>query len=179
MKILLHRTIVVVLFGILILFLKKRRFIRHGTRRRFSVLDRIPDQIRNMRDLVDASHEDCREQLRMNRATFHKLCSFLQSLCGLKCSRNVTVEEKVAMFLSILAHHTKNRCVKFQFKRSGQTVSKHFHSVLRCILRLHIRFLSKTHGPLENVDKKYIPRRQSLICFMYTVIKFVSFFFMC
>ncbi|KAL8503755.1 hypothetical protein ACS0TY_022465 [Phlomoides rotata] len=45
---------------------------------------------------------------------------------GLRSSRNITVSEKVAMFLCILAHHTKNHCVKFQFKRSGQTVSKHF-----------------------------------------------------
>ncbi|KAL8494929.1 hypothetical protein ACS0TY_019195 [Phlomoides rotata] len=95
-------------------------------RMRFSVLDRVPTQIKNLSDLVDISDEDCRDQLRMDRATFHKLCDMLQSFGGLKSSRRVTVTEKVAMFLSILAHHTKNRCVKFQFKRSGQTM----HSLL-------------------------------------------------
>ncbi|KAL8546196.1 hypothetical protein ACS0TY_006058 [Phlomoides rotata] len=62
-------------------------------------------------------------------------------LGGLSSSRNVIVSEKVAMFFSVLAHHTKNRCVKFQFRRSGQTVSKHFHAVLNCVLRLHNLFL--------------------------------------
>ncbi|KAL8508480.1 hypothetical protein ACS0TY_018926 [Phlomoides rotata] len=35
----------------------------------------------------------------------------------------------------------RRRTVKFQFKRSGQTVSKHFHAVLHCVLRLHSTFL--------------------------------------
>ncbi|KAL8470541.1 hypothetical protein ACS0TY_033184 [Phlomoides rotata] len=74
----------------------------------------------------------------MDRAAFHKLCFILQTVCGLKSSRRVGVPEKVAKFLSILAHHTKNRCVKFAFKRSGQTVSKHFHAVLKSVLRLHV-----------------------------------------
>ncbi|KAL8520922.1 hypothetical protein ACS0TY_011466 [Phlomoides rotata] len=61
----------------------------------------------------------------MDRAAFHKLCFILQSVCGLKCSRRVSVSEKVAMFLSILAHHMKNRCVKFAFKRfKGFAVSR-------------------------------------------------------
>ncbi|KAL8495822.1 hypothetical protein ACS0TY_019799 [Phlomoides rotata] len=59
----------------------------------------------------------------------------------LKSSKNIIVAEKVAMFLFILAHYTKNKCVKFQFKRSGQTVSKHFHAVLQCVLKLHYLFL--------------------------------------
>ncbi|KAL8549417.1 hypothetical protein ACS0TY_008305 [Phlomoides rotata] len=79
----------------------------------------------------------------MDRAAFHKLCFILQTVCGLKSSRRVCVSEKVAMFLSILAYHTKNRCVKFTFKRSGQTVSKHFHVVLNSVLRLHSMFLVK------------------------------------
>ncbi|KAL8479155.1 hypothetical protein ACS0TY_026130 [Phlomoides rotata] len=99
---------------------------------------------------IDVSDDDCRDQLRMDRATFHKLCYMLQSVGGLKTSRRVTVTEKVAMFLSVLAHHTKNRCVKFQFKRSGQTVSKHFHAVLHCVLRMQSLFLVKPHPVTED-----------------------------
>ncbi|KAL8476505.1 hypothetical protein ACS0TY_028979 [Phlomoides rotata] len=65
--------------------------------RRFSVLDKIPSQIQNMRDLVEVSDNDCKDQLRMDRATFHKLCHLLQSVGGLSSSRNVTVAKKVAM----------------------------------------------------------------------------------
>ncbi|KAL8552508.1 hypothetical protein ACS0TY_001262 [Phlomoides rotata] len=94
----------------------------------------------------------------MDRAAFHKLCFILQSVCGLKCSRRVSVPEKVAMFLSILAHHTKNRCVKFAFKRSGQTVSKHFHVVLNSVLRLHAMFLV---NPQPITEDETDPRWQS------------------
>ncbi|KAL8550718.1 hypothetical protein ACS0TY_009210 [Phlomoides rotata] len=150
MNILVRRTIVVFSTGLLILLLNKHRRRVSRRRRRFSVLDRIPTQIKNLSDLVDLSDEDCRDQLRMNRATFYKLCFMLQSMGGLKSSRRVTVTKKVAMFLSVLAHHTKNRCVKFQFKRSGQTVSKHFHAVLHCVLRMQSLFLVKPHPVNED-----------------------------
>ncbi|KAL8503081.1 hypothetical protein ACS0TY_021994 [Phlomoides rotata] len=85
----------------------------------------------------------CHGRWRGSGNFFHKLCFILQSVCGLKCSRRVSVPKKVAIFLSILAHHTKNRCVKFTFKRSGQTISKHFHALLNSALRMHAMFLVK------------------------------------
>ncbi|KAL8486584.1 hypothetical protein ACS0TY_023318 [Phlomoides rotata] len=98
--------------------------------RMFSLLDQIPGQIRNMRDLVEWSDEACKNMLRMDRLAFVRLCTLLQSVGGLRNSRHVSIQEKVAMIFTILAHHTNNRSVKFQFRRSGQTVSKHFHGCL-------------------------------------------------
>ncbi|KAL8499382.1 hypothetical protein ACS0TY_022378 [Phlomoides rotata] len=93
--------------------------VQNVRRRKYTVLDKFLGQMRNMHDLVMVSDDDCKDQLRMDRASFHKLCGLVCTFGGLKSSRNISVEEKVAMFLSILAHHTKNRCVKFRFKRSG------------------------------------------------------------
>ncbi|KAL8526195.1 hypothetical protein ACS0TY_015425 [Phlomoides rotata] len=56
-------------------------------------------------------------------------------------NRYVSVEEQVSMFLSILAHHKKNRVVKFDYHRSGQTVSHYVHIVLQDVLSLHIVLL--------------------------------------
>ncbi|KAL8495980.1 hypothetical protein ACS0TY_019918 [Phlomoides rotata] len=120
--------------------------------------------MKNMSYLCEVSDEDYKDQLRMDRAAFHKLCFILQSVCGLKCSRRVSVSKKVAMFLSILAHHTKNRCVKFAFKRSGQTVSKHFHTVLNGVLRLHAMFLVK---PQPIVEDDTDPRWQQFQDFLF------------
>ncbi|KAL8508172.1 hypothetical protein ACS0TY_018665 [Phlomoides rotata] len=53
------------------------------------------------------------------------------------------VEEQVAIFLSILAHHKKNKVVKFKFLRSGQTVSHYVHLVLGAVLELHCILLAK------------------------------------
>ncbi|KAL8508221.1 hypothetical protein ACS0TY_018706 [Phlomoides rotata] len=92
--------------------------------RRFSLLDSMPGQIRSLHDLVYANDDDCKDALRMDRAAFGGLCDLLQTIGGLRNSKYVSVQEKVAIFFSILAHHTKNRSVKFEFKRSGHTVSK-------------------------------------------------------
>ncbi|KAL8479171.1 hypothetical protein ACS0TY_026146 [Phlomoides rotata] len=114
--------------------------------------------MKNMSYLCEVSDADCRDQLRMDRATFHKLCFILQSVCGLKSSMRVCVSEKVAMFLSILSHHTKNRCVEFAFKRSGQTVSKHFHAVLNIVFRFNAMFLVRPQPITEdNMDPRFHP----------------------
>ncbi|PPD70354.1 hypothetical protein GOBAR_DD32770 [Gossypium barbadense] len=86
--------------------------------------------------LVHASDETCIEQVRMNRFTFFKLCEMLQTLGGLKSSRHMLVDEQVAMFLHIISHHLKNRVIKHHFNRSGETVSRSFHSVLNAVIRL-------------------------------------------
>ncbi|KAL8465036.1 hypothetical protein ACS0TY_034495 [Phlomoides rotata] len=156
LNMMLVNTIVLVSVGLIILTLNKRRRRMGVHRRTFTILDRIPAQIKNMSYLCEVSDADCRDQLRMDRASFHKLCFILQSVCGLKSSRRVCVSEKVAMFLSILSHHTKNRCVKFAFKRSGETVSKHFHAVLNSVLRLHAMFLVRPQ-PItdDNTDPRW------------------------
>ncbi|KAL8542394.1 hypothetical protein ACS0TY_003313 [Phlomoides rotata] len=147
-----QHTILVLIIGVIVLWLNERGKCRNVRRRRYTVLDKIPGQMRNMHDLVNVSDDDCKDQLRMDRSSFHKLCGLLRTFGGLKSSRNIGVEEKVAMFLSILAHHTKNRCVKFRFKRSGQTVSKHFNHVLNCILRLQDNFLVSAQAVDENTS---------------------------
>ncbi|KAL8476294.1 hypothetical protein ACS0TY_028824 [Phlomoides rotata] len=150
-----QHTILVCVLGIIVLWLSQRGWVRNVRRRKYIVLDKIPGQVRNMHDLVMVSDDDCKDQLRMDRASFHKLCGLVRTFGGLKSSRNISVEEKVAMFFSILAHHTKNRCVKFCFKRSGQTVSKHFNQVLNCGLSLQGMFLV----PAESVDENTLDPR--------------------
>ncbi|PPE00533.1 hypothetical protein GOBAR_DD02438 [Gossypium barbadense] len=86
--------------------------------------------------LVYASDETCIEQVRMNRSAFFKICEMLESIGGLKLSRNMLVDEQVAMFLHIISHHLKIRVIKHHFRRSGETVSRAFHSVLNAIIRL-------------------------------------------
>ncbi|KAL8481578.1 hypothetical protein ACS0TY_027910 [Phlomoides rotata] len=109
---------------------------RNCNRRRFSLLDQIPDQVRNLRDLVEVSDDDCKNMLCMDRREFNRFCNLLTNVGGLKNSKHIVAREKVGMFLYILAHHTKNRAIKFQFKRSGQTISKYFYEVLQSILVL-------------------------------------------
>ncbi|KAL8471992.1 hypothetical protein ACS0TY_029288 [Phlomoides rotata] len=153
-----HRTVVFMTIAFTFIWFSQRRVFRNNHRRRFSMLDRIPGQISNLRDLVDVSDEDCKNVLRMDRITFSRFCNLLQISAGLTNSKHVTVKEIESrnFFLCILAHHTKNRCVRYKFKRSGQMISKHFHFVLQCVLKLHSLFLVQPQPvPKDSIDPRW------------------------
>ncbi|KAL5549131.1 hypothetical protein UlMin_004362 [Ulmus minor] len=106
--------------------------------------------------LVHESDATSLDNLRMTRHAFTKLCTMLQTIGGLRGSKYVCIDEQVAMFLHILAHHVKNRVIKFQFLRSGQTVSRYFHNVLHSIICLH-RELLKRPEPIHanSIDERW------------------------
>ncbi|KAL7212914.1 hypothetical protein ACSBR2_015585 [Camellia fascicularis] len=86
--------------------------------------------------LVRESDITCIEQLRMDRHCFMMLCHIFRTIGGLGHSKNVTSEEKMALFLYVLAHDLKVRKLKFDFFRSGETVIRHFNDVLKPVLCL-------------------------------------------
>ncbi|KAH1030763.1 hypothetical protein J1N35_042937 [Gossypium stocksii] len=55
---------------------------------------------------------------------------------GLKSSRNMLVDEQVAMFLHIISHHLKNRVIKYHFNKFEETNSRSFHNVLNAVICL-------------------------------------------
>ncbi|KAL8512448.1 hypothetical protein ACS0TY_018792 [Phlomoides rotata] len=86
----------------------------------------------------------------MSRCAFSRLCHLIEISGGLQSTRNCTIAEQVTMFLSILAHQTKDRIVKSNHIRLGRTVSKHFHRVLNSVIRLHSILLSQPRPIDEN-----------------------------
>ncbi|GFP88371.1 hypothetical protein PHJA_000980800 [Phtheirospermum japonicum] len=110
----------------------------------------------------------------MDRNAFGRLSALLENVGGLVSSRNVQISEMVAIFLSALAHHTKNRVLKFNLQRSGHTISINFNRVLHAVLRLHTVFAPELRpvddlctdetwrwfkGCLGALDGTYIPVR--------------------
>ncbi|CAN1130847.1 Protein ALP1-like [Linum perenne] len=75
------------------------------------------------------------EQLRMERHIFLQLCEELKNH-GLCPSKNITVQEQVAMFLMILAHSNSARDNAEDFQHSTATVSKYFGIVLKAVIRM-------------------------------------------
>ncbi|KAI8531644.1 hypothetical protein RHMOL_Rhmol11G0152300 [Rhododendron molle] len=114
---------------------RDRQRIRHKPHLRANP-NYFQHQIDALNRLVHQSDTTCHNQLRVNRHTFMTLCHLLTEN-GLEPSRNVTVVEKVVIFLWILSHHTKNKRTILQFWRSGETISRHFHTVLIAVLRLN------------------------------------------
>ncbi|KAG8382613.1 hypothetical protein BUALT_Bualt05G0095700 [Buddleja alternifolia] len=140
----------------------------------YSLKSKILKQIEYMHDLISYNDETCINNLRMSRNGFGRLCFILENVGGLSPTKNVLVSEQVAIFLSVLAHHTKNRIVKHHFKRSGYTIITHFNNVLTALLKLHTLFLVKPvpievncrnerwkrfKGHLRALDGTYIPLR--------------------
>lgn len=97
-----------------------------------------------MKQLVET--EKCRDIIRMGPKAFMLLCHKLRATGIVKDTLRSTVEEQVAKFLHIIGHNVKNRTVSFFFHRSGETVSRHFHNVLRAIISLEDEFLVQPSG---------------------------------
>ncbi|XP_031116589.1 uncharacterized protein LOC116020245 [Ipomoea triloba] len=92
----------------------------------------------------------------MDGRALAKLCDLLRTHGNLKDSRNATIDEMVISFLHIVAHNIKNRVLKRQTTRSGETISRQFHAVLNSILRLHNMLLRKPEPIQDNsVDERW------------------------
>jgi len=130
-------------------------FLALAYRRRCFKIERriINEELRN--EKLFQLDTTCLSELHMDRRTFYILCEMLRDVGGSKGTHNMELEEIVAQFLYILAHHLKNRTVKNTFFRSGETVSRQFNLCLLAVLKLH-HLLLKTLEPIqENSTNSY------------------------
>ncbi|GER25187.1 disease resistance protein, partial [Striga asiatica] len=104
-----------------------RRVRRRLTRASYSMSNRLLSQIEHMKVLVEISDRTCIEQRRMDRSTFGHLWYLLEHIGSLRNTRDIQISEEVAIFLSVLAHHKRN---------------KFFHNV--AVLRLHPILLAES-----------------------------------
>ncbi|CAI0390571.1 unnamed protein product [Linum tenue] len=84
----------------------------------------------------------------MGPKAFKTLVHILRERNLLNDNKNSSVEEQVALFLYKLAHNVRNRVVNFFFRWSGETISRHFHGVLKAILSLEAAFLVQPNGSI-------------------------------
>ncbi|KAL2938739.1 Werner syndrome ATP-dependent helicase-like protein [Bienertia sinuspersici] len=78
---------------------------------------------------------------------------------GLVTTRNVTVLEVIAFFLHTLAHDLKSRTIGTVFTRSGETVSRQFHTVLKALMKIGNFYIKQmddilTRVLLEEINNK-------------------------
>ncbi|XP_020254016.1 uncharacterized protein LOC109831086 [Asparagus officinalis] len=81
--------------------------------------------------------------VRMRSGAFLKLAKTMRTNHLLKDSRFITVEEQLAITLNILGHKSKNRMMRTQFIRSGETVSRYFNRVLQAISCIQGRYMKQ------------------------------------
>ncbi|XP_077242690.1 uncharacterized protein LOC143883226 [Tasmannia lanceolata] len=72
------------------------------------------------------SDEHCHDLLQMNVECFTRFVHILKGTGRLTDTLHCSVEEQFAIFLHIISHDLRNRCMKAYFRRSGETVSRYF-----------------------------------------------------
>jgi hypothetical protein len=102
--------------------------------------------------MYDGSDITCYDKLRLTKRNFHDLCAILRERCGLRDSVYVSVEEKVAMFLLVVGHGLKLRLLRSDYKRSLETISRHFSDVLTAILSLSAEFIKLPDPSIQPPD---------------------------
>ncbi|KAJ0895219.1 hypothetical protein HanPSC8_Chr09g0397941 [Helianthus annuus] len=89
-----------------------------------------------IQEILNGHPRRCYEDFRLHVDVFKSLCLDLRMHYNLKETRNVSIEESVGIFLLILAHGCGNRLAQEIFNHSGETIQRHFHRVLRAVLKL-------------------------------------------
>ena len=84
----------------------------------------------------------------MGLPVFKKLVAILKDERFLKPSDLVSVEQQVLIFLYIAGNNASNRMAQERFQHSGETVSRHFHAVLKALVKLSGRYI---HLPNQTV----------------------------
>ncbi|XP_042448958.1 uncharacterized protein LOC122033868 [Zingiber officinale] len=82
----------------------------------------------------------------MSYDAFTRLVAILRGRGLLRDNQYSFVEEQVAKFLHILSGQGRVRSESFFFRRSTETISRHFHKVLRALITLQDQFLVQPNG---------------------------------
>ena len=80
------------------------------------------------------------------QSTIISLCNLFRQRGLVLDSINASVEEQVAMFLHVVGHNQRFRVVHQSFRRSIETVSRHFHQVLFAVEELRTNLIKPPSG---------------------------------
>jgi hypothetical protein len=65
---------------------------------------RVQERKQMLRNLYQSSNIYYYDSLRLSKTSFYVLCAILRKRCGLQDTLNVSVEDKLAIFLLIVGH---------------------------------------------------------------------------
>ena len=83
--------------------------------------------------IYNSTDAKCIAMLRMRRAPFFSLCNLFRTRGLVPEIAGCTVDEQVVMFLYVVGHNQRFRVVHQSFRRSIETVHRHFHQVLYAV----------------------------------------------
>ena len=77
--------------------------------------------------IYNSTYAECLSMLRMTRDPFYALCNLFRNRVLVLEKAGCIVEEQVAMFLHVVGHNQRFRVVHQSFRRSIETIHRHFH----------------------------------------------------
>lgn len=108
---------------------------------------------RTLEAIYHSSDVECISMIRMRRAPFFSLCNLFRTKGLLVDNAGVSIEEQVCMFLHVVGHNQRYRVVHHSFRRSIETVHRHFHQVLYAVGQLREDLI---RPPSTNVNVKIL-----------------------
>ncbi|CAI0388501.1 unnamed protein product [Linum tenue] len=136
--------------GLAELIEKRKSNPRLGRQPMDTDLVRHYDRQRHLELAIRRSDTYAYDRVRMNRTLFNSFCHLLITEGGLKRTRNVDIDEMVYTFLRTISHNEKNRTLILNLRRSGETISRSIHRVLRAVIRLNDMLMKKPVPIPEN-----------------------------
>ncbi|CAH9134645.1 unnamed protein product [Cuscuta epithymum] len=118
--------------------------------------------------ILNGHEKRCHNNFRMHKEVFFGLCAQLVNNYGLKPNRSVTVEEQVATFMMVVGTNEGNRQLQEMFQRSGFTISRSFHNVLKACTKMSIDWVrpfsdnASTHPHIQG-NPRYWPHFKDCI----------------
>ncbi|XP_059304890.1 uncharacterized protein LOC132056626 isoform X3 [Lycium ferocissimum] len=95
-------------------------------------------------ELLSGSNRQCIELMRMSRDAYVRLCQHFRHNGWLIDSKHISVEEKIAIFLTIIGHNERYVVIKRRFQHSLQTIHKYFHEVLEAMMNFAKEMIAPT-----------------------------------
>ena len=116
-----------------------------------------------IQEILQGNETRCYENFRLKKVVFVNLSKDLEEKYGLKPTRGMSINEMLGMFLMTCAHGAGNRMIQDIFQHSGETVHRHFHSILKAVSKL-ARDIIKPHlnyndgvGAHKPCNERYLP----------------------
>jgi hypothetical protein len=147
--------------------------LEEGTSSQSSQKKPIHTSIRNGATFIHETltgHEAlCKRRFHMEREIFQALVHRLRENDLLKDSRYVSVEEQLGIFLYAISKNASNTTLQDIFQHSGETISRHFRSVLDALTQLTCNYirLPSLHRHRILRQPKFAPYFQVLYSLVY------------
>lgn len=111
--------------------------------------------------LLGGSNALCHELMHVSRDTYVLLCHHFKQKNWLQASRHISVEEKMAMFLTIIGQNECFTMVKQRFQHSTRTIHTCFREVLQGMIKFAIDFFKTTSfAENPNTPERYRKLRE-------------------